>query len=166
MSNEKEGKRGDIQFFIFGIILICIGVLLFLGNFFSFFNISNMWPLFMMIPVVIFIPLLVQDFKSNYGVLVPTGILTSLTIYFLWLNFAGWSYIQYSWPNFILTPAIGLFLLFLANRQRALLIPVFILTTTALVFYSIILNSKWAIAACFILGGAALLLSSFSKRSV
>ena len=164
MAEQRAGKRGDVQFLIFGIILICVGALLFLGNFYSFFTISKMWPLFMMIPVIVFIPLLVQDFKNNFGVLVPAGILTFLTAYFLWLNFAGWNLVQYSWPNFLLAPAIGLFLLFLANHERALLIPVFILTTLALVFYGMLLNSKIVIAICFILGGAAILFSSFSKR--
>ncbi len=168
MSDEKKETGRDITFSVFGFSLIVIGAILLLGNFFNFLSISKLWPLFMMIPVVIFVPLLMQDFNGSNGVLVPTGILTFLTVYFLWLNFAGWHYVEFTWPNFILAPAVGLFLFYLANRRKALLIPVFILTTIALVFYGVMFNSKIAIAACFILGGAAILFSSFmhsgSKR--
>lgn len=164
MAEEKVNRVFDAQFIVIGITLIIIGIFLFLGNFLNFLSITYLWPFFLMIPVPIFAWLLLQDFRKNYGVLVPTGILTFLTIYFVWLNFAGWSYVDVTWPNFILAPAVGLFMLYLANRQNGLLIPVFILTATALVFYGTILKSSIAIAAFFILGGLALIYGAFRRK--
>lgn len=165
MAEENKMKSFDPVFIVIGVTLILIGILLFLGNIFNFLSPSKLWPLFILIPIPIFAWQLMQDFKRSYGVLVPFGILTFLAVYFLWLNFAGWEFVAVTWPNFILTPAVGLFLLFLANREKKILIPIFILTATTLICYGALLKSNIAIAICFLLGGIAIIYGSIRKKT-
>lgn len=163
MAQDKKQNQFDPQLTVIGATLVAIGVILFAGNFLNFLSMEKLWPLFMMIPVPIFVWLLMQNFKGNSGVLVPLGILTFLAAYFIWLNFTGWELVAVTWPNFILAPAVGLFLLYLVNRHKGLLIPVFVLTATALIFYGALMRSTIAIAVCFILGGVAIIAGTVNR---
>ena len=164
MSDQEKTKATHITAGVFGIVLILVGVLLLFGNMVSFLSIEKLWPLFMMIPVVIFISLLLQDFKTNYGVIMPGTLLTFLTIYFIWLNFTSWDNVATTWPNFILAPAAGLFALYLANREKGLLIPVCILSAIAAVFYGMLLKSNMVAGIAFLAGGLILFISSFLRK--
>jgi hypothetical protein len=89
---------------------------------------------------------MVQNFKAHYGVLMPAALLTFLTIYFLWLNYTTWENVKYTWPNFLLAPASGLFALYIANREKGLLIPVCVLAALAVIFlrdYFSIRHNSW-----------------------
>jgi len=89
-------------------------------------------------------------------VLVPSGILLYLAVYFLWLNFTSWEHTAVTWPHFLLAPALGLFLLFLATRRTALLVPISVLSVIAVVFLAGFRRSTFALALALIAVGVLL----------
>ncbi|WP_102401483.1 LiaI-LiaF-like domain-containing protein [Haloimpatiens massiliensis] len=127
-----------------GIIFILIGVLLLTNKFLpiNLFNINYLWPLFILIPGI---SMEMGYFSSrrNPGVLVPGGILTTIGFLFYFEIFTDWRFAEYTWPIYILAVAIGLFQLYLATgRRTGLLIPILILTTTAVIsFLSMIFSN-------------------------
>ncbi len=162
--NGEDKKNVGVRLPFIGIILILAGLLFLVSAIVPDFTISKLWPLFMLIPVFIFVQLLLDEGRESAGVIVPGVILLYLTIYFLWLNFTSWSNISSTWPNFILAPAAGLFCFYLAERKAGLLIPVFVLVILALIFFGGIFNSSFGIALIFIAGGILLLLGPVFKR--
>lgn len=159
--NQSSSQRNGVPVVFFGVVLVAVGVLILLGNFVQGLSIGKLWPLFILIPVVQFIQLLWQDIKKNAGVLVPTGILTTLTVYFLWLNYTTWDNVAFTWPVFILLPAVGLFLLFAATFRFSLLIPIFIICGVAIISWGLILQSSLFIAIFCIFAGLILFIGSF-----
>lgn len=125
-------RKGD---YITGVIFILIGGVFLLNNFNVIqFNIENQWPLFLLIPGLVF--------EASYfirrrdaGLLVPGGILTTYGLLFYANEMYGWSWMSDLWPIFPLGVAIGLFQLYLfGGREKGLLIPVGILGGTSLFF--------------------------------
>ncbi len=164
MSDKEKNISSRVFMGIFGTALILVGIFLLFGNIMNIFSVKKLWPFFMMIPVVIFISILFQNFKANYGLLMPICILTFLTVYFLWLNYTTWENVAYTWPNFILAPASGLFALYLASRDKNLLIPVCILGALATIFYGIIIRSSITVGIVFITIGVLLFISIFFQK--
>lgn len=129
--------------FTLGIILIVIGIFSILNQFFnfSFISMANLWPLFILVPGLIFE---FSYFSSGRapGLLVPGGILTTIGSLFLFETFTNWYFAAYTWPVYPLAVAIGLFQLYLfGNREKGLLIPVFILSAVSgISFVSIVFN--------------------------
>jgi hypothetical protein len=113
-------------------IMFTLGVTFLLGEVFSY---HLVWPAFIASPAVGLLLLYLFGDRSS-GLLVPVGILFTIagTCFFSeLLNLWG-----VLWPGFIIAPAVGLFLLYIAgNRESGLLIPIFILTGIAVVFFSI-----------------------------
>jgi len=126
------------------ILLILAGVFLTLNNFydFNFFHMSKLWPLFLLVPGLSF----EFDYFStrrNPGVLVPGGILTVLGLHFLFATYTSFVFEGYTWPIYPLAVAIGLFQLYLhSERNRGLLVPVFILGGVSLFSYASIFLHK------------------------
>lgn len=146
-------KKGD---YIIGIMFILIGGVFLLNNFDLIeFKIGNHWPLFLLIPGLIF--------ESSYflrrkdpGLLVPGGILTTYGLLFYINEIYGWSWMSDLWPIFPLGVAIGLFQLYLfGGKERALLIPVGILGGFSL--FSLVITLRF-IDFGLVLGGAFILL--------
>lgn len=130
-----------------GILLIVVGVFVLLNNmnvlpdFFSIFNIgfiiSKLWPiLFLILPGIAFHISFFNGRDQNAGLLVPGGILiVTGIVLFLSQTFSAWHIL---WPGFILAVAVGLFELYLfGNKEEGLLIPVTILGSISLIFFSI-----------------------------
>lgn len=161
----KDGKDKTIaRFPVLGIILIAAGILFLAGTFVPDFTISKLWPLFMLIPVFIFVQLLVDEGLKSSGVIVPGVILIYLTVYFLWLNYTSWSNVAVSWPNFLLAPAAGLFGFYLVERNTGLLIPVIVLVLAALIFFGGLIRSDIGIAAGLIALGLLIVIGPLLKR--
>lgn len=134
-------KKGNL---VLGLIFVIIGVLFLLSNLnlpgfeFDIFDIgfffANFWPLFIIIPGLIFHYAFFAGRNRDAGLLVPGGILlvTGLTCQLSEL-FNIW---HITWPGFILAVAVGLFELYLfGSRERGLLIPVGILGGLSIIFF-------------------------------
>ncbi|OPX42091.1 hypothetical protein CLHUN_39960 [Ruminiclostridium hungatei] len=161
MNNRRNGTM------IVGLVLILIGVAYLLNNFgifeiyFDIFDIgflfSTFWPMFLIIPGLIFHYSFFTAKTSDAGLLVPGGILLvmGLTCQISML-FNVWAYM---WPGFILAVAVGLFELYLfGSKEKGLLIPVFILGGLSLIFFAISLGRitilrLYLIPAILIFGG-------------
>jgi len=121
--------------YIFGFLLLFIGVVLILANFGVIEIVwDNLWPLFLLIPGILF-ELSYFIYRKDAGLLVPGGILITYGLLFLVNAIYGWRLMEYLWPIFPLGVAIGLFQLFLfGGREKGLLIPVGILGAISLFF--------------------------------
>jgi len=113
-------------------IFLTLGVAFLLGEILTY---RLVWPLFIASPAVGLLLLYLFGSRSP-GLLVPIGILFTIAgTCFLSELFNLWGVL---WPGFIIAPAVGLFLLYIAgNRDPGLLIPIFILTGIAVIFFSI-----------------------------
>jgi hypothetical protein len=67
--------------------------------------------------------------KKNPSVLIPGGILTIIGMLFVFEEFTGWKYSDYTWPVYVFAVAFGLFQAFIfgGNKSQKLLLPIFIL---------------------------------------
>ena len=121
--------------YIFGFLLLFIGVLLILSNFGVIEIIwDNLWPLFLLIPGIVF-ELSYFIYRKDAGLLVPGGILITYGLLFLVNVNYGWHLMENLWPIFPLGVAIGLLQLYLFGvREKGLLIPIGILGIVSLFF--------------------------------
>jgi len=121
--------------YLFGLLLLFIGVLLILANFGVIEIVwENLWPLFLLIPGILF-ELSYFTYRKDAGLLVPGGILITYGLLFLVNAIYGWHLMDNLWPIFPLGVAIGLFQLYLfGGRENGLLIPVGILGAISLFF--------------------------------
>jgi hypothetical protein len=130
--------------FMWGALLILLGMLLLANRFFSFrlLSMSTLWPLFILVPGLLFESGFFI-YRKDPGLLVPGGILTTIGLLFLFETFTGWKYSAYTWPVYPLSAAIGLFQLYLfTGRNGALLIPVAILGGVSVIaFFTMTLNA-------------------------
>lgn len=130
------------------------------------------WPIFVLVPGLVFE---VSAFisKRGSGLLVPAGILITLGCLFYFETSTNWIYSGYTWPVYILAPAVGLFQLFLfGDHNKGLLIPVGVLTAVAgISFYTLTVGNffefierslVWPIA--LIIVGIIILFSKSSKN--
>ena len=136
---ESELKTKSVM----AILLIIIGIAGILKQVFNIqiFGMGHFWPIFVLGPGLAFEWAYFSTRRSP-GVLVPGGILTTLGCLFFFEVNTRWFFSEYTWPVYILAPAIGLFQLYLfGKREKGLLIPIGILTTIAVVsFFSIVLG--------------------------
>lgn len=158
---------------LWGVLFILVGAFLLLGKFVSldFFSISKLWPLFVLVPGLVFELSYFAD-NRNAGLLVPGGILTTIGLLFLFETYTGWRYSAYTWPVYVLAVAIGLFQLYwFGGKQKGLLIPVGILTLVAVCSILTMISRtffRWvdysyAISVIFILLGIYLLIRNRKK---
>jgi len=153
-------NRGGKSFW--GIIFIALGVMIILNQL-NLFSFSLLWGL--SAPVILFV--IAFFFAAGFmskgpdaaGLLVPAGVLAGVGFTLLLGNTLGVMHLV--WPGFIFAPALGLFLLYLFNRDHnpGLLVPVGILVTVGLTcFLSAILNMWHILWPGFILSPAVGLL--------
>lgn len=132
---------------VVAILLIIVGIAGILKQVFhiQLFGMVHFWPIFVLGPGLAFEWAYFSTRRAP-GLLVPGGILTTLGCLFFFEANTGWFFAEYTWPVYILAPAIGLFQLYLfGNREKGLLIPVGILTTIAVVsFCSTVLGSVFS----------------------
>lgn len=162
--------------FTLGVILILIGILSILNKVFDLdiISMSTFWPLFVLIPGLIFEFSFFTSGK-NPGLLVPGGILTTIGFLFFFETFTDWNFSGSTWPIYPLAVAIGLFQLYIfGKRERGLLIPVFILTAVSVIsFASILLNglfwwldSSLILPVVFIIIGVSILFKGVKKNKL
>ena len=133
-------------------IMFTLGITFLLGE---TFNYHIIWPGFIAAPAVGLLLLYIFGKRSS-GLLVPIGTLfTIASVCFLSQLFGIW---DISWPGFIIAPAVGLFLLYLAENQNSgLLIPIFILTAVAVAMFSIFTLGRFAEMSKYLIGGVLVL---------
>lgn len=131
---------------VLGVILVILGALFLLKNldimgpFFNIFDlgylVSKFWPsLFLLVPAFFFHYGYFAGRRKDPGLLVPGGILLILGATFqINMLFGGW---DVTWPLNIFAVAFGLFeLYYFGNREKGLLIPIFILSGLSLIFFT------------------------------
>lgn len=159
MTQQKNNaKFGNA---VFGAVMVGIGVLFLIANFFPRLDMDILWPFFMLIPATILTALFLRDREKYVGALFPITLLIFYAVYFLWLNFTSWENTITTWPNFIIGPGVSFLVLYLAKREVGFLIPAFILILLGAIFYSEILDSTMALSLALIAGGVALVARSF-----
>ncbi|NLW02170.1 MAG: hypothetical protein GX027_02760 [Clostridiaceae bacterium] len=147
---------------------LVLGVTFILGEIFGY---RLLWPGFVAAPAIGLLLLYLYGSRSS-GLLVPVGVLLSIaSICFISELFGIW---RVTWPGFILAPAVGLFLMYLADghKNSALLIPIFILTFVSMVAFTFTLFSfrgfmdmvKYLFGGVLILGGIITLLGRPARR--
>ncbi len=158
---EKPARKpSPIPLPILGIVLILAGLALLIRPLVPEATVSKLWPLLLLVPVVVLGQRFVEKGKEAAGVLVPLGILVYLTVYFLWVNLRLASSVGNTWPHFLLAPAFGLILLYLATRNTRHLVPAAVLTLLAGVFLGGMHRSTTALAVILIAVGVIVLARS------
>lgn len=170
-----DPKRGDgmnrSASTIIGWIIVAIGVIGLLANM-GIVNIGweNFWTLLIIGIGVAFEASYFTGGRANPGILVPAGIFMVTGAVLLVGAFIGWDWMEFLWPLFVLAPAVGLFQLYIfGGREKALMIPITILSTVGIVFLLINLQefktASLAGSGLLILAGAALITGSGRRRS-
>jgi len=122
--------------FVFGCILMILGGLGLLANFGIIeLTWSHIWPLFILVPGLMFELGYFFGGRKDPGLLIPGGILLTYGVLFYICVLDGFRWMSLLWPLFILGPAVGLFQFYLfGSRDSGLLIPVGILGGIGVIF--------------------------------
>jgi hypothetical protein len=166
---EKKKDDSTVVSLVIGILFVLVGAFLLFGQRIMHLSIENLWPLFFLIPISLLSVAWIQDREKNEGAVIPVVILTFLMVYFLWLNFTHWGNVEYTWPNFLLAPGLGLLVFYFTGKKKEVLIPAFILLSLGAIFYSMIYQNSTLIALLMIgtgmiLAGRSLFLKSPEKK--
>jgi hypothetical protein len=161
-------KRNELNI---GLILIIIGTIAILDNFFhiEFFSMEKLWPLAILLPGLL-LEYSYAKTRKLPGLLIPGGILTSLGIFFLFNTYTNWDFAEYTWPVYPLTVAIGLYQYYkFGGKPKPLLVPILIITTFCLVSFANIffewLNRRVLAAIVLVLVGLYLVMrAAFTKK--
>ncbi|UWG95415.1 DUF5668 domain-containing protein [Dehalobacter sp. DCM] len=160
---------------VWGVILIVAGLFLLVDNLadLRILSMERIWPVFILITGLAF-EFAYFSKKQNPGFLVPGGIITVIGLLFFFETFTNWRFAAYTWPVYPLAVAIGLFQLYLfTQRERGLLVPIFILTAVSVVsFAAMFLNTiqKWVdlgivLPILLVVFGVIILLRNILKKS-
>lgn len=108
-----------------GLILIAVAIILLLGKvgFFGFVGIL-FWPIFILVTGLLLHYLYFSRIVPS-PVLVPGGMLIVYSLMFFFCNIFGWDKMSYIWPGFIFGIAVGLYDLYLFNRNSPKMIFIF-----------------------------------------
>jgi hypothetical protein len=147
-----------------GAILVLLGLLFLLNNFYRFLDAELLWPLFLLIPVIPLAINWLEKGREAAGAVIPITILIFYSGYFLWLTHTHWLGAGTTWPNFLLGPGLGFFLLYVIERKGALLVPALILIGLAAAFYSGIYDTSLPLGAFLVLAGGLLVLRGMMKQ--
>ena len=168
-SKSKRSKPGVVL----GLILICIGLVLLIGFFFnvSFISMSYLWPLFVLVPGLLFESAYFSEKKAP-GFLIPGGILTTIGLLFFFEIITGWSFSAYTWPVYILGVAIGFYQYYVFGfKAKGILFVAILLTIVAFIaicsivchlVFSIV-PYKLIVPAVFIIIGGYIIYYGLSK---
>jgi len=100
MANKKN--------LIIGIVAIILGVVVLILNFYNISSLTNIWPVFFIIPIVFIISDLISfpDLRKNK--LESLIFLIELMVFFfIWANFYNYGRIDLLWPFFIIMPGVS-----------------------------------------------------------
>jgi hypothetical protein len=156
---EHKGSR--VVALAGGLILTLLGLVFLLNNFYGFLSMEQLWPLFMLIPVIPMAAAWAEKGREAAATVVPITILVFYSGYFLWLNYTSWGYSGTSWPNYLIGPGLGFLFLYFIERKGALLVPAFVLLGLAAAFYGAIYGNSLVLGGFLILAGSVLVLRNW-----
>lgn len=145
-----------------GVLLIAVGLIVVVNRLSGgkLFNFDYLWPF-----LVTFLGLAFEishyKYKNNPIVLVPGGILMTIGLLHIFEVFTKGLYNEYAWPVYLIAVAIGIFQMFLADRHKGLLIPVYILVGIAVIAYAAMIfegldywvDFSFVLGLTFVVGG-------------
>ncbi len=146
-----------------GMLIILLGIVILLGKTGVFsFAAGMFWPLFVLAPGLLFHYFYFARIMPS-GVLIPGGILISVSIIFFICNVFGWDHMAWMWPGFPLAVALGLYeyYLFDHDHPKGVLTAAMILGVLSIVFFSFTIlftPGIYFLAIALIVAGAALML--------
>lgn len=170
MEIERRVMMGNRNI-IWGIFLILVGGLLLAGRIFNFDYVDweHLWPLFVLI--------IGLSFEAGYflsgrgpGLLVPGGIITTISLLFFFETFTNWEYSDVTWPIYILSVSIGLYQLYIFDgRKRGVLTAATVLAVIFIISASFTFTDRifpwfsttYVFPAIIILLGIYILLKNF-----
>lgn len=128
---------------IFGILLIIVGVFLILNYTFNW-NLQ-LWPLALMIPGIFF---LFGASRENIGLLIPGTILVFLSIFFFFNVATNWSYQKYLWPLYVFSVSLAFYVTAIFGKDSNYFPPanILLIITIGLFFISLNFLKFWPIA--------------------
>lgn len=105
-------KRSDIGALVGGVVLIGLGLLFLLGQFFNLNVMGWLWPFFVIgVGAVFFIGMLAAG-KSAAGLAIPGSIFTGLGLLLFFQNLTGrWESWAYAWTIFPTAVGVGLYIM-------------------------------------------------------
>jgi hypothetical protein len=162
---ETKNPRARVAALTGGIIIVLLGVLFLLNNFYRFLDAERTWPLFLLIPVIPLASNWLEKGREASGAVIPITILVFYCGYFLWLTHTHWAGAGTTWPNYLVGPGLGFLLLYAIERRTGLLVPAFILLGLAAAFYSALYGDSLPLGGFLVLAGAVLVLGSSKKKS-
>jgi hypothetical protein len=133
-NEERQMNRGAVMP---GVILIIVGLIFLLPQF-GIGSANGLWPAFILAPGLGFIAMWLtsKNKAKDAGLLIPGTIITLISAFFFYLNWAGWSKMANLWPIFPLIVGIAFYKFFFASgrRDRGILVPANILLLVGLFF--------------------------------
>jgi hypothetical protein len=160
---EMNDRKKRVAALFGGIIIVLLGALFLLNNFYRFLDAELTWPLFLLIPVIPLAGNWLEKGRETSGALVPITTLVFYCGYFLWLTHTHWAGAGTTWPNYLIGPGLGFLLLYVIERKTGLLVPAFILLGLAAAFYSALYGDSLPLGAFLLAAGAILVLSGRKK---
>ncbi len=160
---ETKDPRARVAALTGGIIIVLLGVLFLLNNFYRFLDAELTWPLFLLIPVIPLASNWLEKGREAAGAVIPITILVFYCGYFLWLTHTHWAGAGTTWPNYLVGPGLGFLLLYAIERRTGLLVPAFILLGLAAAFYSALYGDSVPLGVFLVAAGAILVLTSRKK---
>lgn len=128
--------------YIIGGAFIFAGILFLLSNL-DIITISEIWPVFLLIPGLLFFYIFFKD-RKNIGLLMPATILTLFGMLFVYCELFGWDALRTFWPIFIMAPGLAFFLMYyLGNKEKGFLISGSILVFISLAFLGLTDSSTY-----------------------
>jgi hypothetical protein len=166
---EYYGLKDTKGLLVPGGITLIVALALTMEVFIPGFLSTGGWTLFIFATLFGLLQLLLTNKDKLRGLLVPIGILFMVFFAFVIQSVYPQFLPSGGWTMFIFAPAVGLFLFYLnqKSKNRAILVPVMVLTLFGLVFllssisamhFSVILGIAFIAFGCFIL------FSKFLKR--
>lgn len=117
---NEEVKHMKNSHSALGVLLLVIGSVMLLNNTNVLaFNMELMWPLFMIIPGVVFhMSYFNGKNRHNPTVLVPGAILTIYGLYFLFSIITNWQFSDILWPIFPMGVGVGFYEMYYFGGNR------------------------------------------------
>lgn len=161
----KHSNRG------LGIILLIIGIVMLLNNIEIIkFNIELFWPLFMIIPGIMFhLAFFNGKSQDNPAVLMPAAVLSIYGLYFLFSILTNWQFSHMMWPIIPMGIGVGFYeMYYFAGKKRQhgiAALSVISLSILAFVIDTFNLNFHYLLPILLIVAGIIIVSQNLTKNS-